>query len=179
MSVCSSRPAERRRKKSEEEIASKEEIRELIQRVKSFNAHDDERCDHQIETKMHCGLCSKAFCRPAPLLRQGRGPNSWVTGDDLCWISLLSRVRVIVNNLPRNLFLTRVARFVCRTLELVRRGTTPCSFEYAERALLEQERRRLRARRDNEAKLHDAFPAQSGEQKHQQNRAAIRLTRRH
>jgi hypothetical protein len=71
----------------------------------------------------------------------------------LCWISLLSRVRVIVNNLPRNLFLTRVARFVCRTLELVRRGTTPCSFEYAERALLEQERRRLRARRDNEAKL--------------------------
>jgi hypothetical protein len=46
---------------SEVEIASKEEIRELIERVKNLNAHDEERCDHHIETKMHCGLCSKAF----------------------------------------------------------------------------------------------------------------------
>jgi hypothetical protein len=46
-------------------IASKEEIGELIERVKNLNAHDEERCDHHIEAKMHCGLCSKAFFRPA------------------------------------------------------------------------------------------------------------------
>jgi hypothetical protein len=53
---------------------SKEKIGDLIERVKHLNAHDDERCDHQIETKMHCGLCSKAFMRRAHL--RGREPNS-------------------------------------------------------------------------------------------------------
>jgi hypothetical protein len=52
---------------SEAEISSKEEIGELIERVKNFDAHDEERCDHHIEAKMHCGLCSKAFLRPAHL----------------------------------------------------------------------------------------------------------------
>ena len=31
---------------AKKEIASKEKIGELIERVKSFNAHEDERCDH-------------------------------------------------------------------------------------------------------------------------------------
>jgi hypothetical protein len=53
---------------------SKEKIGDLIERVKNLNAHDDERCDHQIETKMHCDLCSKAFMRRAHL--RGREPNS-------------------------------------------------------------------------------------------------------
>jgi|SRR6266478_201663 uncharacterized Zn-finger protein len=51
---------------------SKEKIGDLIERVKNLNAHDDERCDHQIETKMHCDLCSKAFMRHARL----RGPGT-------------------------------------------------------------------------------------------------------
>jgi hypothetical protein len=50
---------------------SKEKIGDLIERVKDLNAHDDERCDHQIETKMHCDLCSKAFMRHARLRAAG------------------------------------------------------------------------------------------------------------
>jgi hypothetical protein len=52
----------------------------------------------------------------------------------LCWISLLSRVGVVVNNLWEILFLTHRARFVRRALEIESRRTTPRSSEYAERA---------------------------------------------
>ena len=42
----------------------REKIGDLIERVKNLNAHDDERCDHQIETKMHVDLEPNIYLRP-------------------------------------------------------------------------------------------------------------------
>jgi hypothetical protein len=38
---------------------------QLIKRVKNFQPHENERCDHQIKTKMHAGLetnASRGLC---------------------------------------------------------------------------------------------------------------------
>ena len=37
---------------------------QLIERVKNFQAHENERCDHQIITKMHARLATNAFRGP-------------------------------------------------------------------------------------------------------------------
>ena len=37
---------------------------QLIERVKNFQPHENERCDHQIITKMHAGLATNAFRGP-------------------------------------------------------------------------------------------------------------------
>jgi D-aminopeptidase len=37
----------------------------LVERVENLQAHEDERCVHQIKAKMHEGLKAKYFLRPA------------------------------------------------------------------------------------------------------------------
>lgn len=37
---------------------------QLVERVKNFQPHENERCDHQIITKMHAGLETNAFRGP-------------------------------------------------------------------------------------------------------------------
>jgi hypothetical protein len=44
---------------------SQEDIGELIERIKNFDARNDDGRNHQIEAEMHCSHCSKAFLRPA------------------------------------------------------------------------------------------------------------------
>jgi hypothetical protein len=81
-----------------EDLSSQEDIGKLIERVKDFDARDDERCDHQIEAKMHCGHCSKAFLRPAHCVRRAVDQTHELL-EVICIGSVLSRAGVVVNNL--------------------------------------------------------------------------------
>ena len=54
---------------------------QLIQRVKDFQPHQNERCEHQIITKMHAGFETNAFRGPCGY-RASRQPNSIRVGRD-------------------------------------------------------------------------------------------------
>ena len=55
---------------------------QLIERVSDLHAHQDERCDHEIETKMHEGFAPNISCGPRSSA-EDRKPNSVLIGDDL------------------------------------------------------------------------------------------------
>src|SRR4029450_5342038 len=52
-----------------EKVCSKKRS-QLVERVKNFQPHENERCDHQIIAKMHAGLATNALSRPVRIARQ-------------------------------------------------------------------------------------------------------------
>ncbi len=60
---------------------SQNQASQLIERVSNLHAHQNERCDHEIKTKMHEGLAPNISCGPRSSAVD-RKPNSILIGDD-------------------------------------------------------------------------------------------------
>ena len=88
---------------------------QLIERVKNFQPHEHECCDHQIITKMHAGLETNTFrgpcgsrARPSTKLdtrRKGRAPGERFVGNLKSKASAAAEVMPLMP-LSRDLFLT-------------------------------------------------------------------------
>jgi hypothetical protein len=78
------------------------EGRQLIERVTNLQAHQNERCHHQIETKMHEDLLGNSFLPTAQFLRSTGNQTQYSTMNDSR--ETLGRVRFLVNDFRRPLF---------------------------------------------------------------------------
>jgi hypothetical protein len=60
---------------------SENKTRELVERIANLDAHQNERCDHQIEAEMHGSLEPNIPCGRAEIEAAGRTANSVRVGD--------------------------------------------------------------------------------------------------